>query len=109
MYIQQSLGHSIGLIVTKKLTKYADDVGKILALVGEPGASVEDAAEATLRIYARLAKVENDYLGEDEFVVFDSGQKGSKCSSRSNRSSRWAREDLDLELNLQVVKGTELE
>ena len=42
----------------------------MVRLLAEPGATVEDAAEATLRIYARLAKVKNDYLDEDEFIAF---------------------------------------
>jgi hypothetical protein len=45
--------------------------------VGEQGATVEDAAEATLRIYAPLATIKNSNVHENQFVVVDVERKGS--------------------------------
>ncbi len=56
-------------------------------MIGECDATVEDAAEATLRIYARLARVKNNYLDENEFAFLNT-EEGS-----SRRSNRWEDKD----------------
>ena len=90
-----SLGLSGGIKVPKSQAKVARDIRGMMQLAGAKGATVEDAAEATLRIYARLARVKNDYLDEDEFVVLEPEQRGSskragsKRSNGSRGSNRW--------------------
>ncbi len=61
--IRLSLGRTDGIKVPKKQAAVARDIRAMMQLVGGKTATVEDAAEATLRIYARLARVKNDYLG----------------------------------------------
>ncbi|HYA28353.1 MAG TPA: hypothetical protein VEI95_06005, partial [Acidobacteriota bacterium] len=67
--IRLSLGQSEAIKVPKGQRKIAHEIGAIMQLIGAPDATVEDAAEATLRIYTRLAKVKNSYLEEDQFTV----------------------------------------
>ena len=52
-----------GIKVPKKQAAVAREIRAMMQLVAGKTATVEDAAEATLRIYARLARVKNDYLG----------------------------------------------
>ncbi|HSK30827.1 MAG TPA: VWA domain-containing protein [Candidatus Limnocylindria bacterium] len=85
--IRLSLGQTGGTRVPRKHLKVAQELRTMLGLIGERGATVEDAAEATLRIYARLAKIKNDYLQEDEFANLEEGESSSR-SNRSNRSGR---------------------
>jgi nitric oxide reductase activation protein len=79
-------------------------MGEMLRLTLEPGATVEDAAEATLRIYTRLTRINNDYLEKTEFGNFDddstrSGRPpGSKASIGSGGSNRWADQDSERSL-----------
>ena len=73
--IRLSLGQTDGMKVPKKQVKVTREIATMVRLLVEPGATVEDAAEATLRIYARLAKVKNDYLDENEFIAFEAGKE----------------------------------
>jgi nitric oxide reductase NorD protein len=88
-----SLGQNRGLQIPSKHRDTADEIHAIMELLAKADATVEDAAEATLRLYRRLAKVKNDYLEESAFEIFSeesnrsSWRKGSKGSSRSKRSS----------------------
>jgi nitric oxide reductase NorD protein len=93
--IRQSLGQGNGVKVPKKHSKIAGEIGTMMRLIGERGASVEDAAEATLRIYPRLARVKNDYLDENEFAYLGVVQKSLSRSNHSSRSNRWEDQDLD--------------
>jgi nitric oxide reductase activation protein len=54
----------------------------------EHGATVEDAAEATLRIYAILSRVANEFLEENQFAAIEIEDERSSRSNRSNRSNR---------------------
>jgi nitric oxide reductase activation protein len=92
LMIRFSLGQANGIQVPKKHMKVAQELRTMLRLVAERGATVEDAAEATLRMYARLAKVKNEYLDEKEFASLKTeleSSSRSKSSSRSNRSDLW--------------------
>ena len=60
----------------------------MVRLLGERGATVEDTAEAALRIYARLAKVKNDYLDENEFVILKHGEDSKRSKVAAERSKR---------------------
>ena len=111
--VRLSLGLSDGIKVPKPQTKVARDIGAMMQLVGGKGATVEDAAEATLRIYARLARVKNEYLDENEFTILNSEQNranqriGSKRSKSSSGSNRWEdREELQV---LPELNGRERE
>jgi hypothetical protein len=89
--IRVSLGQKNGMKVAVKHRKVAREIRTLIQLMGEPGTTVEDAAEATLRIYTWLAKVENDYLNENEFAFFETVKETSSRSKRSISSNR--RED----------------
>lgn len=97
--VRLSLGRTDGIKVPKKQTAVARDIRAMMQLVSGKAATVEDAAEATLRIYARLARVKNEYLNEDGFAVLNSKQNrssqrtGSKRSNSSSGSNRWEDED----------------
>ena len=68
----------------------ARNMQRLIRLTTEPGATVEDCAEATVRIYKLLARVKNSHLEEDQFAVFDTEEDSSNRLTRSNRSSRWS-------------------
>ncbi len=87
LMIRLSLGQSDCVKVPKRHSKIAGEIGTMMRLIAESGATVEDGVEATLRIYASLAKVKNDYLDEDQFAGIDFDAGRSSRSNRSNRSS----------------------
>ncbi|MBM2804945.1 MAG: hypothetical protein HW419_2838 [Deltaproteobacteria bacterium] len=108
--IRLSLGQLGGVRVPKTQRKITGEIRTMMRLIAESGATVEDAAEATLRIYPRLAKVRNDYLDEDEFGILDTEQKSSSRSKRSNRSGRWLDQDPSAENHgLPELQGRERE
>jgi len=80
--VRLSLEQNRGMKVPSKHGKVAREIHTIVRLIAEPGSTVEDAAEAALRIYQRLARIKNDYLDEGQFELF------IESSSRSKRSSR---------------------
>lgn len=80
--VRLSLEQNRGMKVPSKHGKVAREIHTIVRLIAEPGSTVEDAAEAALRIYQRLARIKNDYLDEGQFELF------IEASSRSKRSSR---------------------
>ena len=87
--VRLSLGQRRGMTIPTKHRQVAREIHSMMRLIAEPAARVEDAAEATLRIYARLAKLKNDYLEETEFEPPEiNTEKGSSRSSRSKSSSR---------------------
>jgi nitric oxide reductase NorD protein len=83
--IRLSLGQTAAIKVPRKQMKIAREIREMLRLISEDGATVEDAAEATLRIYARLATVKNEYLKENEFAVLAADKESSNRSNSSNR------------------------
>ena len=88
--IRLSLGQTDGMKIPQKQAKVAREIRTMVRLLVEPGATVEDAAEAALRIYARLAKVRNDYLDENEFIAFEAGKENPSHAKRSSVSKRWS-------------------
>jgi nitric oxide reductase NorD protein len=78
----------------KKHSGLAGDLRAVVLLLGERGATVEDSAEAALRIYASLAKLKNDYLDENEFVTLEIAGRSSNRSKRSSLSNRWNEKEL---------------
>lgn len=72
----------------------AGETVRMIRSACQHGATVEDAAEATLRIYAILSRVANEFLEDDQFAAIHIIEDdGSSRSNRSNSSSRWE-EDL---------------
>lgn len=114
-----SLGQGRGLKVPSKHRKVAREISTMVRWIGEPNSTVEDAAEATLRIYARLAKIKNDYLEEAEFEPPQIEKKNSSRSKRSSRrtgpesssgSNRWVDTDgVDDNVTLPSLVGRERE
>ena len=85
--VRLSLAQNRGMKVPSKHGKVAREIHTIVRLIAEPGSTVEDAAEAALRIYQRLARIKNDYLDEGQFELFIEGSSRSKRSSRSSRQT----------------------
>lgn len=102
--VRLGLGQTHGMKVPLQHKTIAQEMGEMLRLTLEPGATVEDAAEATLRIYTRLARINNDYLEKTEFGNFDDNSNrsnrppGSKGSIGSGRPDRWADQDSERSL-----------
>jgi len=101
--IRQSLGVSNGVRVPKPLHETAEDLYALMQLATGRGATVEDAAEATLRIYARLARINNDYRHQEEFATLDADSVVSK------RLHGWEDENRDGALTLPDLNGRERE
>jgi nitric oxide reductase activation protein len=90
MLIRWSLGQREGLVAPKGHVEEAQKVRRLLRRVSDPTATVEDAAEATIRIYSILSDVRNEE--EDEFETLDpeeeeqdSGEDDSGDSDEVNR------------------------
>jgi nitric oxide reductase activation protein len=91
--VRLSLEQNRGMKIPSKHGKVAREIYTIVRLIAKPDARVEDAAEATLRIYPRLARIKNDYLNEVQFELFTegssrrAGSKGSRGSTQQKNSS----------------------
>ena len=92
--IRISLGQGGPITVPAEGAEAAADLGQLLRWVLTNDATVEDTAEATLRIYARLARVKNDYLEESRFTTIEDSERRLNRSRRSSSSKRWE-EDID--------------
>jgi len=90
LLIRVSLGQSGPFKVPAEQKRAADEIVRMMRSVCEHGATVEDAAEATLRIYAILSRVANEFLEETQFAAINIEEEGSSRSNRSNGSNRWA-------------------
>jgi nitric oxide reductase NorD protein len=69
--IRWSLGQRDGLVAPKEHLESARKVRRLLDLMSTPDATVEDAAEATIRIYSILSDVRNEEVDEDDFESID--------------------------------------
>jgi hypothetical protein len=69
--IRVGLGQSGAMIVPRGSVAAAARLGQLLRRVLMNDATVEDTAEATLRIYALLAPVMNEYLEESRFATLE--------------------------------------
>jgi hypothetical protein len=97
-----SLGQTRGLEIPRQHAKIAREIAALIALLSERNATVEDAGEATLRIYARLARIENRALAEDGFALMDIDREAF------NPSDRWS-EDAFAESTLPRMHGRDSE
>ncbi|MDP2601060.1 MAG: VWA domain-containing protein, partial [Deltaproteobacteria bacterium] len=89
LLIRVSLGQSGALKVPAAQKIAADEIVRMIRSACAHGATVEDGAEATLRIYALLSRVANEFLEENQFAAIDIEEEGSSRSNRSNGSNRW--------------------
>lgn len=88
LLIRASLGQSGPLKVPSEQSNSAGEMVQVIRSACERGATVEDVAEASLRIYAILSRVANEFLEENRFAVIEIEDERSGGSMRSNRSSR---------------------
>ena len=89
LLIRISLGQSGPFKVPCEVEHAASEMVRMIRSSCEHGATVEDAAEATLRIYAILSRVANEFLEENQFTAIRLDGSGSSRSNRSSRSKRW--------------------
>ena len=89
LLIRVSLGQNGALKVPAEYKGAAIDAVRLLCAACGRGATVEDAAEATLRIDAILSRVANEFLEENLFAAIRIEEEGSSRSNRSNGSNRW--------------------
>jgi nitric oxide reductase NorD protein len=86
LLIRVSLGQSGAFKVPAEQKRAAYKIVGLIRSACDHGATVEDAAEATLRIYAILSRVANEFLEENQFAAFELEDTGS------NSSNRWERD-----------------
>jgi hypothetical protein len=89
LLIRVSLGQSGPFRVPCEQKHAAGEIVRMIRSACEHGATVEDAAEASLRIYALLSRVANEFLEENQFAAIQIENEGSSRSNRSNGSNRW--------------------
>jgi hypothetical protein len=85
--IRLSLRQTEGVKVPAQHVHEARAIGRLLRLVARRDATVEDAAEATARIYALVSEIANEKLAEAQFSLLKIEQDAAPSSSRSTRSS----------------------
>jgi nitric oxide reductase activation protein len=83
--IRVSLGQRGSMAVPAEGAEAAAEIGQLLLWVLSNDGTVEDSAEATVRIYARLASMKNDYFEESRFSRIQMPEDGSNRSTSSNR------------------------
>ena len=71
LMVKISLGQQTGMVVPAKYTEEARSVTALARKVAVPTATVEDAAEATLRIYAILSQIPNEETAPDDWEEMD--------------------------------------
>jgi nitric oxide reductase NorD protein len=89
-----SLGMSGATTVPAEHAEVAADLSRLLRQLTTLEATVEDSAEATLRIYTLLAPAMNEFLEESKFATVEVSEINLLRSSRS-RSLSHTDEDLD--------------
>jgi nitric oxide reductase NorD protein len=92
--IRVSLGLSEAVRVPAEHAEIAADLRGLLGSITTLAATVEDSAEATIRIYALLAPALNEFLEESRFATVEVSEVNSYRSKRSRSSNRWD-EDAD--------------
>ena len=65
--VRISLGQTEGLRVPREHAETARKVRRLIRMLRSPDATVEDTAEATIRIYSLLEQITNEEVDEDEF------------------------------------------
>jgi nitric oxide reductase NorD protein len=75
--IRISLGQTEGLLVPARHGRAATRISCLLRLVSQYDATVEDSAEATLRIYSLLSEAINNKLAETQFTTVELDHDGA--------------------------------
>jgi hypothetical protein len=88
LLIRLSLRQRGAIPVPAEHAVVAAKLGRLLVAVASRGATVEDTAEATLRMYPLLARVENNFLEESRFATIAASEFSSNRPRRSIGSSR---------------------
>jgi nitric oxide reductase NorD protein len=85
--IRASLGQRQPIAVPAESAQAVWEIGQILRRVLVQSASVEDTAEATIRIYARVAPLKNDYLEESRFMTLKEFHVESRNSAERDEDA----------------------
>ena len=83
-----SLGQRSGLKVPSSLLDIAREVFRILCSIFEFDSTVEDAAEATLRVYCPYASIQNQYLEFEDFSLFDARPTVANVQDSQSQQNR---------------------
>lgn len=92
--IRWSLGQRDGLVAPKDHVESARKVRRLLERMRTPEATVEDAAEATIRIYSILENVRNEDVDEDEFESVDPDEQSEEGEDQSGGEEEVDRDDV---------------
>lgn len=92
--IRWSLGQRDGLVAPKEHVESARKVRRLLERMRTPEATVEDAAEATIRIYSILENVRNEDVDEDEFESVDPDEQSEDGEDESGGNEEVDRNDV---------------
>ncbi len=92
--IRWSLGQREGLVAPKEHIEAARKVRRLLERMRSPEATVEDAAEATIRIYSILDNVRNEDVDEDEFESVDPEEQSEEGEDESGGNEEVDRDDV---------------
>jgi len=83
--VRRGLGQTAGFKIPSRELELAREADAIMGLIEHSGATVEDSAEATVRIYVMLAAVPNEYLEADRFQPFRAApQLGGDATGRKH-------------------------
>ena len=92
--VRWSLGQRKGLVAPKEHLETAQKIRRLLNRMTSPEATVEDAAEATVRIYSILSNVRNEEVDEDEFESVDPEEQSEEGDDQSAASEEVNRDDV---------------
>lgn len=71
LMIRLSLGHTGAIRVPAQHVDVAHRIAELFAAAMAQGATIEDSAEASLRLYFLLARVANEFLEAEQFVAVE--------------------------------------
>lgn len=92
--IKWSLGEREGLVAPKDEVETAKKLRRLLDRMRLPEATVEDAAEATIRMYSILDNVRNEEVDEDEFESVDPDEQSEEGEDESGGEEEIDRDDV---------------
>ncbi len=103
--IKWSLGQRDGLVAPKEHVETAKKLRRLLDRMRSPEATVEDAAEATIRMYSILDGVRNEDVDEDEFESVDPDEQSEEGEDESGGNEEVDRD----QVIQQFMQGAESE
>lgn len=92
--IRWSLGQRDGLVAPKEHMETTQKIRRLLDRMSSPEATVEDAAEATIRIYHILSNVRNEDVDEDDFETVDPEEQEEEGQDESGGNEEVNRDDV---------------